>query len=235
MRSKYIITLLALVLGGFIGAFIHRSFVPSPTVHQLRLEEILSVKELHLVKHIYKDMFFLHRKNDASKAIRAIAQVPVTITSYINLKEIQLIKEKDSVKKIILPRARLNEPNYQISNMVIRETRTFQLHVGADLYPQVGRYLKDVIAQRLDTIRSMAVANQILVQAEAEGKEYIETLLKALGRTDIVVTFGDTHKDEEVAALAVNQPAKTLTPSQVKADTTHYVIDDVRIGWIPVE
>ena len=76
MNSKYIILVMALVLGAFIGAWIHKGFfTPSPQTGQLKLEEILAIKELHLVKHSYKDLFFLHRKNDINKSVRAIAQV----------------------------------------------------------------------------------------------------------------------------------------------------------------
>ena len=72
---------------------------------QLTLEQVLYIKELHLVKHTYNDLFFLHKKNDKSKAIRAMVQVPVTITAYINLKEIRLVRQNDSIRQIILPHA----------------------------------------------------------------------------------------------------------------------------------
>lgn len=232
MKSKYIILAIALLLGGIIGAYIHKGFFASePQVSQLKLEEILSIKELHLVKHSYKDLFFLHRKGDPEKAIRAIAQVPVTITSYINLKEIKLVKSNDSIKMVILPKAKLNSPSYEIDKMMIRKTRTFQLHAGKDLYPEVSRYLHATITQRMDSIKTVAIENRILQQAEAEGKEYIETLLKAVGRADIHVSFGDNKKDKEIAGIqqSYHQALKTLP---LHSDTAHYSISHSSISWI---
>ncbi len=89
----------------------------------------------------------------------------------------------------MLPHARLNEPNYHVDQMIIRETRSLQVHVGKDLYPLVGDYLKIRIADRIDTLRKAAITNRILLQAETEGKEYIESLLIALNRKDIKVMF----------------------------------------------
>jgi hypothetical protein len=97
------------------------------------LEQVLSIRELHLVKHTYNDLFFLHRKNDKAKAIRAIVRVPVVVTAHLNLKEIQLVKSGDSIKQIILPRAIVNEPQYHVEKMVLRETRTFPLYAGSDI------------------------------------------------------------------------------------------------------
>ncbi len=147
------------------------------------------LKELHLVKHTYTDLFFLHKKNNSDKPTRAIVQVPVTITAYLNLKEIQLIKENDSIKTIVLPHARLNEPNYHVDQMIVRETRSLQVHVGKDMYPLVGNYLKTRIAERVDTLRKAAITYRILTQAETEGKEYIKSLLNAVNRKDIKVVF----------------------------------------------
>jgi hypothetical protein len=236
MNSKYIILVLALVLGGIIGAYIHKGFfAPAPQPNQLKLEEILSIKELHLVKHTYRDLFFLHRKNDGKKAIRAIAQVPVTVTSYINLKDIKVIKVNDSIKSVILPRAHLNAPNYEIDKMLIRKTRSFQLHAGGDLYPEVSRYLQTTITQRMDSIRATAIQNRILEQAEAEGKEYIETVLKAVGRPDIKVSFGDPEKDNNIKTLqhAYNLHGKQLL--QAKSDTTHYMLENIMAGWVIIK
>ena len=170
------------------GYFYHKS-APNPSPQQLTLEQILSIKELHLVKHTYNDLFFLHKKNNSNKPIRAIVQVPVTITAYLNLKEAQLIRENDSIKTIVLPHARLNEPNYHVDQMIIRETRSLQVHVGKDMYPLVGDYLKTRITERVDTLRKAAITHRILNQAETEGKEYIESLLNVLGRKDIKVMF----------------------------------------------
>lgn len=98
--------------------------------------------------------------------------------------------------------------------MVIRETRAFQLHAGKDLYPLVGRYLGDILAERIDTVRNLAMVNRILVQAEAEGKEYIEGVLKAAGRANVKVTFGDEASDNEVIRFNADRRKMFSVPSR---------------------
>src|SRR5258706_10395163 len=186
--KTFIPILVIIVLAFAAGYFYHKS-TPLPSPQQLTLEQILSIKELHLVKHTYTDLFFLHKKNNPNKPIRAIVQVPVTITAYLNLKEIQLVRENDSIKTIVLPHAKLNEPNYHVGQMIIRETRSLQVHVGKDLYPLVGEYIRERISERIDTLRKAAITYRILNQAETEGKEYIESLLIAVNRKDIKVIF----------------------------------------------
>jgi hypothetical protein len=186
-----ILTLLALAFAG--GYFFHKS-APAPTPEKLTLEQILSIKELHLVKHIYQDLFFLHKDNNATKPIRAIVQVPVTVTAYINLKEIQVIHKNDSVKQVILPHAKLTDPSFHIDRMIIRETRSLQVHVGQDMYPKVGQYISASVGERMNAMRAMAIDNHILTQAETEAKDYILMLLKAVGRSDVSVTFAESSQ-----------------------------------------
>ncbi len=196
MKTFLSILITGVVVAAFIAGFFYGRFKPTaPVPQQLTLEKILSIKELHLVKHTYNDLFFLHKNNDQSKAIRAIVQVPVVVTAYLDLKEIQFIKQHDSIRQLVLPRAKMNDPQYEVANMIIRETRSFHLHAGKDLYPLVGSYLQAAIANRIDTVRHMAVVNRVLIQAEEEGKEYIISLLQELGRPDIIVRFADEESE----------------------------------------
>lgn len=222
MKTFISILILGVVTAAFIGGMFYGRFKPTPPSPQhLTLEQILSIKELHLVKHTYTDLFFLHKHNDPSKAIRAIVQVPVVVTAYLDLKEIKLIKENDSVRQIVLPRAKLNDPQYQVHNMLIRETRSVQLHVGKDLYPQVGTYIQQLIATRTDTVRNMAVTNRILAQAEEEGKEYVIALLRELGHAEIRVTLvGHT-----------TQP--TSHPARLTRQTLTGRVDSIPFGFVP--
>jgi hypothetical protein len=211
MKTTLSILALSLVVAAFIGGFFYGR-IKTTTPQQLTLEQILSIRELHLVKHTYNDLFYLHKKNNPAKAIRAIVQVPVTITAYLNLKDIEVISHGDSVQQIILPKATLSDPVYHVNNMISRETRSFQIHAGKDLYPLVGSYLGTLIDSRMDTTRHMAEANRILLQTEAEGKEYIEGLLHLLGRTDIEVTFNDAEKDQTVAEYLATKRKKIILP-----------------------
>jgi hypothetical protein len=211
MNSKTIIVILALILGGITGAYLHKKFsYPAPQPSQLKLEEILSIKELHLVRYMYKDLFFLHRKNDPDKAIRAIVEVPVSITAYINLKEIEVVKHNDSIKAVILPKAYVNAPAYEVNKMVIKKTRTFQLHAGSDLYPEVTQYLQQATSQRMDTVRAMAIENKILQQAEKEAKDYIKSMLRAVGRNDINVLFSESKSSKPIK-VSKPEPNSGLT------------------------
>jgi len=190
--------LIGLIVAAFLGGLFYHHVSPAAAPQQLTLEEILSIRELHLVKHQYTDIFTLHRKNDPSKPIRAIVHMPVTVTAFLNLKDIKLEYSHDSLKKVILPRAILNKPVGEIDRIIIRETRSFQLHAGKDLYPEVGTHLTDAIHARLDSIGHYALTHRILLQAEAEGREYIGSILVALGHTRAIVTFNDEAKDQEV-------------------------------------
>ncbi|HRG07045.1 MAG TPA: hypothetical protein PLJ08_00595 [Cyclobacteriaceae bacterium] len=63
-----------LTVAAFVaGMFYSRLENPRP-IEQLTLEEILSIRELHLVKHTYTDLIFIHRHNNPAKAIRANCQ-----------------------------------------------------------------------------------------------------------------------------------------------------------------
>jgi len=139
------------------------------------------------VKHTYSDLLFLHKDNHPAKPIRAIAQVPVTVTAYLNLKEIEIIKRNDTLREVILPRAQLNAPNYDFSQMSVRPTRTFQIHAGKDHYPLVGRYLQSVVASRIDSLQQSALALRILKQAEDEAVAYVLQWLLVLHRPDVRV------------------------------------------------
>jgi hypothetical protein len=201
MNSRIGIFILALAVGAGTALYLKGLFIPEPQLSKLKLQEVLSIKELHLVKHQYQDLFFLHRKNKPEKSIRAAIQVPVSIVAYINLKEIKWVMQGDSIKKVILPVARLEAPVYELDKMIIHKTRSVQLHAGRDLYPEVSRYLIETLRQRMDTIRAVAHEIGIQQQAEVECKEYMEGLLRAVGRPDIVVSFGDASKDREILSL----------------------------------
>jgi hypothetical protein len=229
MKSFLSILISGVIVAAFIAGFFYGSFKPAAAVpQQLTLEKILSIKELHLVKHTYNDLFFLHKNNDSNKAIRAIVQVPVVVTAYLDLKEIQIIKQHDSIRQIVLPHAQMNEPHYEVHKMVIRETRSFHLHAGKDLYPLVGNYLQAAIANRIDTVRHMAVTNRVLAQAEEEGKEYIISLLHELGRSDVVVRF----KDEVPKSLS--NPVQSIHSVQVSARQRNQLIESIPFGFLPL-
>jgi hypothetical protein len=110
-----------------------------------------------------------------------------------------------------------------MENMLVRPTRAVQVHVGHDLYPVVSSYLQGVLAARADTVRHLAVANRILLQAEKEGREYILSLLRELGRDDVVVRF----EGEEVE-YSPSLPA----PSRKRLLEAR--VDEIQFGFLPL-
>ncbi len=220
-----------LVIAAFFGGLFFQRKQPAPP-QKLTLEEILSIRELHLVKHTYQDLFFLHRKNDRKKAIRAVVQVPVTITAHLNLKDIELVYTGDSLRKVILPPATLGDASYEMHRMNILETRGFQVHAGKDLYPAVIGYFGDIIHARTDSTRMLAMANRILVQAEAEGKMYIEDILKTLGRADIQVTFNNEAKDQ--AVLEYVNTHKKDAPRYPSQRASEKELETMMMGFLPL-
>ena len=189
--KKLIIPAIALTAGLALGWWFRTPAIQQNSNHQLTLEQILSIKELHLVRHHYQDLFFVHRKNNPHHSIRAIVSVPVTLVAYIDLKAITLVKENDTIRQVILPRAQVHAPVYELSKMDVRKTRSFTLHAGKDLYPEVSRYLAQSLTQRMDSIQRIGLNHKIIEQAEAEGKEYVEGLLKSIGRSDVAVRIAD--------------------------------------------
>jgi hypothetical protein len=184
---------IAIILGAIAGITIKSFFTSvkklTQSPSQLKLEEIIIIRELHLVRHHYNDIFYLHRKGNPEKPVRAIVEVPVAITAYIDLKQVRIIKHNDSIREVILPRAVLDSPSYKIDKMVVTRMRSVHLHAGHDLYPKVSQYLQQTMATRIDKITAIAKANHILEQTEIEAKEYVESLLKAVGHTDIRISF----------------------------------------------
>lgn len=202
MKTKIIFAILLFAAGVLTSILFFRQVnQPLDTPQHLSLEQILTIKELHLVRHTYQDLFFLHKANDTKKPVRAIVRVPVTVTAFIDLKEIKIVYAHDSVKQVVLPRATLHVPQYRVNEMVITKTRAFQLHAGEDLYPAVTMYLGAVVAERIKVVHEQAVAHNILLQAEAEAKEYVQCLLRAAGYPHVAVTFGDDDSDKKADAF----------------------------------
>lgn len=208
MKTLTPILVIGMIVAAFLAGLFYRQVKPVSAPQQLTLKQILSIRELHLVKHTYHDLFFLHRNNNPGKPIRAMVQVPVTITAYLDLNEVELEYQGDTLRKIILPAAVLNDPVYHTNLLTVRETMGFQLHAGKDLYPTITAMIGDVIEVRMDTARNLAFSNRILIQAEAEGKEYIESLLHTLGHQDVLVTFREAIKDKALSEYLQAQQKK---------------------------
>jgi hypothetical protein len=200
MKTRTVFFIITVLAGPIVGVILYQAYLDKklPPKGQLTLDQILSIRELHLVRHTYNDLFFIHRRNKSAKPVRAIAQVPVTVTAYLNLKDICIEKSGDTIRRVVLPAAKMGDPVYDVSQMQVTRLRAFHLHAGSDLYPDIASYLQEIIHTRMDSVRNVAIRNHIQEQAEAEAKEYVETLLKAIGRTDIEVTFGDPEKDKRL-------------------------------------
>ncbi|MBM3176554.1 MAG: DUF4230 domain-containing protein [Bacteroidetes bacterium] len=154
---------------------------------RIHLHEITEIKELHLVKHRYTDLFFLHKKNNPEKPIVAIVQIPVTITAYVDLRGIIISENFKEETLVLIPKAKVGQPTYEIEKMSIRETGNFSVQVGTRHYPLVVESIQDQINQRKDSLVRIAVANKIIEQTETGAKSWIENFLKSAGHKNVTV------------------------------------------------
>lgn len=160
---------------------------------RIYLREITEIKELHLVRHRYADLFFLYKKNKPQKPIVAIVQIPVTITASVDLRGIIISKKSKEEVVVLLPKAKVNQPIYEIENMNIRETGNFSIQVGTRHYPLVAESLRDQINQRKDSLIHIAVANNIIEQTETGAKSWIENFLKSAGHKNVTVKISGSN------------------------------------------
>jgi hypothetical protein len=143
----------------------------------------------------------------------------------------KLVGRGDTIREVILPRARLADPHYEMENMLVRPTRAVQVHVGHDLYPVVSTYLQGVLAARADTVRHLAVANRILIQAEEEGRQYIMELLRELGRPDVVVRF--EGEDVQPSLQQALSGSGSRLP-RLRQGFGGARVDEIQFGFLPL-
>lgn len=160
---------------------------------RIHLHEITEIKELHLVKHRYSDLFFLHKKNNLEKPIVAIVQIPVTITAHVDLRGIIISKKFKEEMVVLLPKAKVNQPIYEIEKMNIRETGNFSIQVGTRHYPLVAESIRDQINHRKDSLINIAVVNKIIEQTETGAKSWVENFLKSAGHKNVTVKISGSH------------------------------------------
>jgi hypothetical protein len=74
-----------------------------------------------------------------------------------------------------------------MDRMLVRDTRSFRIQIGRNLYPQFADRLKQEVNFRSDSLKAIAISNHILLQTETEGKAWLEWFLASVGRADILV------------------------------------------------
>ena len=156
-----IVLVLSLLSGSIAGIWIYKKFFERQKSDRATLEKVLKIKELHLVQHVYEDLFFLHRKNNPNKAVRAIAQVPVKLNAFIDLDKALIIRQGDSIHQIKLPMAQLDEPNYMIDKMIVKSVK--------------------------ESIKQKAIRRDILTQTENEAIAYFKSILFSFNKDYIEV------------------------------------------------
>jgi len=191
MQKTLIIILLALVLGSLLGAFIHKKFAKPAPKDIAVFQEIIKQRELHLIKHLYQDVCFIHRKNDTSKAIKAITIIPVSLSAYIDLKKLEIKMKGDSVKSIMLPSPEIGDPNYRVDSMQVIQVKSSFIHIGKDLYTEVTEQIQNIVQLRKEAILETSVKYDIIGQTKNEALEYISSLLKSLNMSHVQVSFAD--------------------------------------------
>ena len=156
-----IVLVLSLLSGSIAGIWIYKKFFERQKSDRATLEKVHKIKELHLVQHVYEDLFFLHRKNNPNKAVRAIAQVPVKLNAFIDLDKALIIRQGDSIHQIKLPMAQLDEPNYMIDKMIVKSVK--------------------------ESIKQKAIRRDILTQTENEAIAYFKSILFSFNKDYIEV------------------------------------------------
>ncbi len=189
MNKTIVIIILTLIIGITGGILIHKRISKQSINNITTFEEVLKIKELHLIKHVYQDLSFIHKENDPNKTMRAIALVPVEVSAYINLNEVKIDKKQDSILCITLPEPDITVPNYQVDKMDVKDVRNFQVHIGKDLHAEVLRYLKEIASKRKEAIVKLAIENGILDETKQEAENYIHSLLKVLVLNDAPIEF----------------------------------------------
>jgi hypothetical protein len=94
----------------------------------------------------------------------------------------------------------------------------------------VSTYLQGVLAARADTVRNLAVANRILIQAEEEGRQYMMDLLRELGRPDVVVRF---EGEDVQPSLQQAQSRSGSTPPRLRQGFGGARVDEIQFGFVP--
>ncbi len=205
MKKTLTIVLLSLALGILAGIIIHKRFFKPNSNDIAKFKEIIKIKELHLLKHTYQDLTFIHRKNDTSKSLKAVATVPVNVSAFIDLTQMQIKYSNDTISKIILPMPQLTDPNYQIDKMEVKRVKSFQIHIGKDLYAEVLTFLKDIVSRRKKAIIQLSLNNGIVNETQKGAREYITSLLKGLNIPPVPIEFDQekdlTPKDHQLALM----------------------------------
>ena len=209
MKSKLLLPTLALTIGIIGGICLNSKFRKPKSSDIAKFEEIVRIKELHLIKHIYQDLSFIHRKNDASKSLKAVALVPVSVTAYIDLTQMIIKHKNDSIIKIILPYPEMSEPNYLIEKMEVKKVKGFQIHIGKDLHAEVLSYLTEIVTRRKKAIVQLSVENGIVEETKKGAEEYITSLLRGLNIEHVELVFETEAPIEDQAKMAVMEGVET--------------------------
>jgi hypothetical protein len=219
MQKNLIIVLLALILGSLLGAFLHKKFTKKGPESVAIFEEIIEQRKLHLIKHIYQDICYIHRKNDTRKAIKAIAIIPVSISAFVDLEKMEIQMAGDSVKSILLPPPEIDDPNYQVDSMKVIQVKSALIHIGKDLYTKVTEQIRDIVQERKREVLETSSQYDILGQTRTEAIEYFTSLLKNLNMGHVEVSFSDQQDAAAPQAKPRMVPkAPPMQPALISVD-----------------
>lgn len=225
MNKNTLIAILASTLGAIIGIFVFKQFFNKTRADRAKLEQVIITRQLHLVKHIYEDTFFLHKKDDPGKNVQAIAQVPVYVSAFINLDDVEFDYTSDStLSKITIPRAELDSINYLLDQVEIKPVRKFKITIGGNPYIRVLDYISSIAKRRKDRIMVKAVNRGILTQTEQEAKSYITSILASLKLENVQVEFEKELKVITEAEIAEDSVDVPFTPRSIPVEDDEILI-----------
>lgn len=143
------------------------------------LRKITMKRDLHLVEYRYHDMIFLYKKDNPDKKLRMIVKYPVSISAYVDLKQMLI----DSIKGIVtIPQPELGKTNIEFAKaefISIRDGLSISLGGARE---KTLKLLKTRMEESERRIMDNAIELGIYKQARTETETFIKGLLSYLNK-----------------------------------------------------
>lgn len=169
-----------LISGYFIVRWINKEKPIDPVYG--KVEAIKRVRHLRLVKHRYETIIPITKPNGS---LQFLLMAPAEVHGYLDLGQMKMSVEPDSLIKCYLPEAELSEVAIDLDQS---EEITGPKRKGLfGFLPEGGNFNKaftqitSALQESKTQVADRAVKNQILRETEQKGEDYIRNLLNGLG------------------------------------------------------
>jgi hypothetical protein len=215
-----VVVVLSLILGTAGGIFVHSKFSRKTQPTSISIfQETIKVEHLQLINQFYQNLAFIHKKGDPKKRLKVIVIIPVKVSSYIDLEQLDIQQKGDTIAKIVIPDPKIDSPIlFDFANMQMINVPEPLIHIGTNQEGEFLTVFKQTIQQESAKMASIAIANGILDQTRVDAKNYIVSLLEGLKIKNVTVEFANKQ-----------QGAATQFPVH-SPDTTQGVQSQNRVG-----